>query len=156
MLSRLLPRDEQFFDLFNQLAEHLRTTARLVDELFAQPERTTDLVRQIKDVEHLADQLTHSINVRIDKSFITPIDREDIHLLASRLDDVIDRLDGTARRVVMLHINEVREPAKRMAHVICQAAEHIATAGRALKKAGKGSTPAAGGKKHGGRGETRQ
>ena len=57
--------------------------------------------------------------MRIDKSFITPIDREDIHLLASRLDDVIDRLDGTARRVVMLHINEVREPAKQMAHVIC-------------------------------------
>ena len=133
MLSRLLPRDEQFFDLFNQLAEHLRTTARLVDELFAKPENTTDLVRQIKDVEHLADQLTHSINVRIDKSFITPIDREDIHLLASRLDDVIDRLDGTARRVVMLHINEVREPAKKMAHVICQAADHIAIAVVAIK-----------------------
>jgi hypothetical protein len=50
MLSRLLPRDEQFFELFNQLAEHLRTTARLVDALFAQPENTTELVRQIKDV----------------------------------------------------------------------------------------------------------
>jgi uncharacterized protein Yka (UPF0111/DUF47 family) len=74
-------------------------------------------VRQIKDVEHLADVLTHSINTRIDKSFITPIDREDIHLLASRLDDVIDRLDGTARRVVMLHITEVRAPARQMAHV---------------------------------------
>ena len=118
MLSRLLPRDEQFFNLFNQLAEHLRTAAQLLDKLFAQPENTTELVRQVKDVEHLADQLTHLINVRIDKSFITPIDREDIHLLASRLDDVIDRLDGTARRVVMLHIDEVREPAKQMAHVI--------------------------------------
>jgi predicted phosphate transport protein (TIGR00153 family) len=134
MLSRFLPRDEQFFDLFNQLAEHLRTTARLVDELFAHPERTSDLVRQIKDVEHLADQLTHSINVRIDKSFITPIDREDIHLLASRLDDVIDRLDGTARRVVMLHINEVREPAKQMAHVIRRASDLIAESVAAIKK----------------------
>ena len=56
--------------------------------------------------------LTHSINQRIDKSFITPIDREDIHLLASRLDDVIDLIDGTARRVAMFHINEVREPAQ--------------------------------------------
>jgi uncharacterized protein len=134
MLSRLLPRDEQFFDLFNQLAEHLKTSAQLLDKLFAQPENTTDLVRQIKDVEHLADQLTHSINVRIDKSFITPIDREDIHLLASRLDDVIDRLDGTARRVVMLHIDEVREPAKRMAHVIRQASDLIAKAVIAIKK----------------------
>ncbi|MEO6528531.1 MAG: DUF47 family protein [Gemmatimonadaceae bacterium] len=134
MFSRLIPRDEQFFDLFNQLAGHLNTAAKLLDELFAEPHRTTELVRMIKDVEHQADVLTHSINVRIDKSFITPIDREDIHLLASRLDDVIDRLDGTARRVVMLHINEVREPAKQMAHVICAAAELIAKAVVAIKR----------------------
>ena len=134
MLSRFIPRDEKFFDAFNQLAGHLETSALLLDELFADPSRTTDLVRRIKDVEHLADQLTLSINTRIDKSFITPIDREDIHLLASRLDDVIDRLDGTARRVVMLHINEVREPAKQMAHVIVRAATHIAAAVRSIKK----------------------
>jgi predicted phosphate transport protein (TIGR00153 family) len=134
MFSRLIPRDEQFFDLFNQLAGHLKTAATLVDQLFAAPHRTTELVRQIKDVEHQADVLTHSINVRIDKSFITPIDREDIHLLASRLDDVIDRLDGTARRVVMLHINEVREPAKKMANVICSAADLIAQAVDSIKR----------------------
>jgi predicted phosphate transport protein (TIGR00153 family) len=134
MLSRLIPRDEQFFDLFNQLAEHLKTSAQLLDQLFSQPERTTELVGQIKDVEHLADVLTHAINTRIDKSFITPIDREDIHLLASRLDDVIDRLDGTARRVVMLHINEVREPAKQMAHILCSAADLIAKAVVAIKR----------------------
>jgi predicted phosphate transport protein (TIGR00153 family) len=133
MLNRLLPRDEQFFDLFNQLAGHLKTAAVLVDRLFAEPHNTAELVKEIKDVEHQADVLTLSINTRIDKSFITPIDREDIHQLASRLDDVIDRLDGTARRVVMLHINEVREPAKRMAHVIVQAADHIATAVIAVK-----------------------
>ena len=103
MLGRLIPRDEQFFDLFNQLAEHLKTAAALVDRLFAEPQNTTELVRQIKDIEHQADVLTLSINVRIDKSFITPIDREDIHLLASRLDDVIDRLDGTARRAAVKH-----------------------------------------------------
>ena len=134
MLNRLIPRDEQFFDLFNQLAEHLKTAADLLNQLFAAPQRTAELVKQIKDVEHQADVLTLSINTRIDKSFITPIDREDIHLLASRLDDVIDRLDGTARRVVMLHINEVREPAKRMASVICQAAEHIAIAVTAIRR----------------------
>src|SRR4051795_3068665 len=134
MLNRLIPRDEQFFDLFNQLAEHLKTAAGLLNQLFADPSRTADLVKQIKDVEHLADQLTLAISVRIDKSFITPIDREDIHLLASRLDDVIDRLDGTARRVVMLHINEVREPARAMAHVILRASEHIAKAVRSIKK----------------------
>jgi predicted phosphate transport protein (TIGR00153 family) len=134
MLSRLIPRDEQFFDLFNQLARHLMSSAALLDQLFAEPDRTVELVREIKDVEHLADELTLSINTRIDKSFITPIDREDIHMLASRLDDVIDRLDGTARRVVMLHISEVREPAKLMAHVIVRAAEHIALAVGSIKR----------------------
>jgi len=134
MLNRLIPRDEQFFDLFNQLAEHLKTAADLLNQLFAAPQRTAELVKQIKDVEHQADVLTLSINTRIDKSFITPIDREDIHLLASRLDDVIDRLDGAARRVVMLHINEVREPAKRIGSVICQAAEHIAIAVTAIRR----------------------
>ena len=143
MLNRLLPRDEQFFDLFNQLAEHLRTAAGLLDRLFAEPQHTAELVRQIKDIEHQADVLTLSINTRLDKSFITPIDREDIHQLASRLDDVIDRLDGTARRVVMLHINEVREPAKRMANVICKAADHIATAVVAIKTPAQVSAQAA-------------
>jgi uncharacterized protein len=133
MLNRLLPRDEQFFDLFNQLAVHLKTAAVLLNRLFAEPQNTTELVRQIKDIEHQADVLTLNINTRIDKSFITPIDREDIHQLASRLDDVIDRLDGTARRVVMLHINEVREPAKQMAQVIVRAADHIATAVLSIK-----------------------
>ena len=134
MLDRLIPRDEQFFSLFDQLAEHLLTAARLIDQLFADPQHTTELTRQIKDVEHLADQLVQTINLRIDKSFITPIDREDIHVLASRLDDVIDRLDGTARRVVMLHINEVREPARQMASVIVRAAGHIARAVSAIKR----------------------
>ncbi len=143
MLSRLIPRDEQFFDLFNQLAKHLQSSAQLLDQLFAEPHRTTELVRQIKDVEHHADALTLTISQRIDKSFITPIDREDIHMLASRLDDVIDRLDGTARRVVMLHIDEVREPAKRMAHVILQASGFIAQAVLSIKKPSEVATFAA-------------
>jgi predicted phosphate transport protein (TIGR00153 family) len=134
MLSRFIPRDEQFFELFNQLAGHLKTSAQLLDQLFAEPQRTTELVKQIKDVEHLADQLTLTISTRIDKSFITPIDREDIHLLASRLDDVIDRLDGTARRVVMLHITEVRVPAQQMAHVLLRAADHIGKSVLAIKR----------------------
>ena len=143
MLSRFIPRDEQFFELFNQLAGHLKTSAQLLDQLFADPRRTAELVKQIKDVEHQADQLTLTISTRIDKSFITPIDREDIHLLASRLDDVIDRLDGTARRVVMLHINESRVPAQQMAHVLLRAAEHIGKSVQAIKRPSEVATQTA-------------
>jgi predicted phosphate transport protein (TIGR00153 family) len=143
MLGRLLPRDDQFFELFDQLAGHLATTAKMLDTLFGDVAHVNEYVTAIKDIEHKADLLTATVNQRIDKSFITPIDREDIHQLASRLDDVIDRLDGTARRVVMLHINEVREPAKQMAHVIVRAADHIATAVMAIKTPAQVSAQAA-------------
>ena len=134
MLARLIPRDEQFFDLFDQLTAHLVTTARMLVALFDEPHRVADHVRAIKDVEHKADVLTLSINQRIDKSFITPIDREDIHMLASRLDDVIDLLDGTARRFEMLHITETKPPARELARVLVQAAQHIQTGVASIRK----------------------
>lgn len=125
MLARLIPRDELFFDLFDQLTAHLTQTARMLGELFDDPEHVADHVRAIKDVEHKADVLTSTINQRIDKSFVTPIDREDIHMLASRLDDVIDLIDGTSRRFEMLHIDVVRDPARELARVLVEAAKHI-------------------------------
>jgi len=125
VLARLIPRDEQFFDLFDQLTAHLSEAARMLAALFDDPEHVADHVRAIKDVEHKADGLTSTINQRIDKSFVTPIDREDIHMLASRLDDVIDLLDGTARRFEMLHIEVVKHPARQLAGVLVKAAGHI-------------------------------
>jgi hypothetical protein len=91
-------------------------------------------VRAIKDVEHKADVLTSTINQRIDKSFVTPIDREDIHMLASRLDDVIDLIDGAARRFEMLHIDVVKEPARSLARVLVDAATHIQTGVSAIRE----------------------
>ncbi len=134
MLGRLLPRDDQFFQLFDQLAGHLTTSARLLDELFADASSVAEQVRQIKDVEHKADLLTASVNQRIDKSFITPIDREDIHTLVARLDDVIDLLDGTARRFAMLHITNVLPPARQLAGVLLRAATEIQTAVSEMRK----------------------
>lgn len=125
LLSKLIPRDEQFFDLFDQLTTHLTQTARMLAVLFDDPAHVTDHVRAIKDVEHKADVLTSTINQRIDKSFVTPIDREDIHMLATRLDDVVDLIDGTARRFEMLHIDVVKEPARQLARVLVEATQHI-------------------------------
>jgi uncharacterized protein len=128
MLGRLLPRDDQFFSLFDQLAGHLATTAKMLDNLFGDIQHGNDHVKAIKDIEHKADLLTATVNQRIDKSFITPIDREDIHRLASRLDDVIDLLDGAARRFEMLHITQVLPPAKQLTGVLCRAANEIQAA----------------------------
>jgi predicted phosphate transport protein (TIGR00153 family) len=134
MLGRFLPRDEEFFSLFNQLAGHLATSAKLLNDLFAaDPRRAAEYCRQIKDVEHKADLLTASIIQRIDKSFVTPFDREDIHNVTTSLDDVIDLVDGTARRFDMFHIAESREPAKRLAGIIVRAAAEIQEAVGGIK-----------------------
>lgn len=125
MLGRLIPRDQEFFALFNQLADHLTSASTLLRDLFDDPSQIQARVRSIKDVEHQADQLTHDINARIDRSFVTPFDREDIHALATRLDDVIDLVDGTARRAEIFHIGEVREPARRLAGLLVEATEHV-------------------------------
>ncbi|HSU13246.1 DUF47 domain-containing protein [Longimicrobium sp.] len=131
---RLIPRDEQFFPMFGDLAQKLSISADLLAKLFAEPDRLQELVQKIKDVEHEADVLTHDIIVRIDKSFVTPIDREDIHLLASRLDDVIDVVDGVARRAQMFRIREFRPQAAELAGVLCRAAVVLAESVQNLKK----------------------
>src|SRR3954468_24475338 len=136
MLGRFLPRDEGFFDLFNQLAGHLATSAKILNDLFvADPKRAAEFCKQIKDVEHKADLLTASIIQRIDKSFVTPFDREDIHNVTTSLDDVIDLIDGTARRHVMFHIADHREPGRKLANIILRAAGEIQEAVASINNA---------------------
>jgi predicted phosphate transport protein (TIGR00153 family) len=131
---RIFPRDEQFFPMFDQMAGHLTACADLIGQLFAEPDRLQELVQKIKDVEHEADQLTHDVNVRIDRSLVTPLDREDIHLLASRLDNVIDLLDGTARRIQMFHVRQMRPEAARLGVVLGKAAREIQAAVAEIKR----------------------
>ena len=133
-LGRLIPRDQEFFTLFNQLSAHLTTTARLLNELFENPTAIGDKVKAIKAVEHRADLLTLDINSRIARSFVTPFDREDIHSLTTRMDDVIDLLDGTARRVEMLHITQMRPPARQLSKLLVEAAEHIERGVNGIKR----------------------
>ena len=131
---RLIPRDEQFFDMFSKLAECITRSAKLLHELFSDPARIAHFETAIKDVEHEADDLAYEVNARIDTSFITPIDREDIHRLATRLDNVVDLIDGTARRAVMFHISETRPSALRLTEVLVRAATLIEKSVNEVKK----------------------
>jgi predicted phosphate transport protein (TIGR00153 family) len=131
---RLIPRDEEFFKMFSGLAQRLTASARLLHELFGQPQRMTELVGAIKTLEHEADNLTHEVISRINRTFVTPIDREDIHILASRLDDAIDLIDGTARRAAMFQITEAREPAKNLTAILVRMGEAIEIAVNGVKK----------------------
>ena len=88
---RLIPRDEKFFDLFGELARRMTNSTKLLSEMFMQPDRLEHFVNEIKVIEHEADNLTREVIARLDRSFVTPMDREDIHLLAYRLDNEIGR-----------------------------------------------------------------
>ncbi len=132
---RLIPRDERFFEMFGQIARRMTESAQLLSQLFAEPAKLDQYCAAIKELEHQADNLTHEVNSKIDTSFITPLDREDIHLLASRLDNVVDLIDGTARRAVMFNLRqESREPARRLAEVLLRSTECIASAVTNMKK----------------------
>ncbi|HET7602909.1 MAG TPA: DUF47 family protein [Gemmatimonadales bacterium] len=132
---RLLPRDEKFFDLFRTVAQLNVDAARLLQDLIAaEPARRRPIVDAIKRKEHEADEVTHDVVGRLDRTFITPLDREDIHMLASRLDDVMDLMDGTARRIQMFHAGHAPSGAGLMADVIRRACEQLLTAVSSLEK----------------------
>ena len=116
---RLLPRNEDFFTLFAEVARRNTEAAKLLRDLFdAAPDRRGPIVEAIKRLEHEADTVTHEVVNRLDRTFITPLDREDIHKLASDLDDVMDRMDGTARRSQMFRLGVAPEGVRRMLEVI--------------------------------------
>ena len=132
---RLLPRDEKFFDLFTSVVELSVEAAKLqLDLLRADGYHRGAIVDAIKRVEHQADQITHEVVTRLDRVFITPLDREDIHLLASRLDDVVDLIDGAARRVQMYHAGEAPQGAILLADVVYRATKELLVAVQALEQ----------------------
>jgi len=135
MTVRLLPREEEFFDLFVAVATRNTVAAEHLRELFdAPPDRRIARVEAIKRLEHEADQVTHEVVNRLDRTFITPLDREDIHQLASDLDDVMDAIDGTARRSQIFHLGLAPQGVKQLTEVIQRMVGVLAEAVGRLKK----------------------
>ncbi len=130
---RFLPKDEGFFGLFDQLSSHLKSSSKLLRVLFSEPNRLEELTVKIKSEEHAADALTYEIMQRIDRSFVTPLDREDIHMLAHRLDNVVDLMDGTARRAKMYRIAETRDAAIALVDVLVECSDAIAAGVRDIR-----------------------
>jgi predicted phosphate transport protein (TIGR00153 family) len=132
---RLLPRDEKFFDLFTSVGSLSVEAAKLqLDLLRSDPLHRRPLLEAIQRLEHEADQITHEVVTRLDRVFITPLDREDIHLLASRLDDVVDLIDDAAHRVEMYHAGEAPSGAHLLGEVVVRAAQAVLVAVQSLEK----------------------
>jgi hypothetical protein len=136
-MFRLLPREEKYFDLFNRIASHLNKCAQIQQKLFDDFDNRVEYANQIKQIEHTCDELTHDIVKRLNQTFITPIDREDIHSLATGLDDIVDAIDYTARRVILYRVPESTEHARKMSDVLVRLASRLENAVRALEHDGQ-------------------
>ncbi len=130
----LIPRDDKFFTEFIGLTEHIRTGSYLLREMLAGSTPDMSKVQAIKDVEHVCDAATHGIIEHLNRTFVTPLDREDIHALASRLDDVIDAIDAAASVMRLYKVTTVRSGARRLAEIIVDSTDHIVKAFAALER----------------------
>jgi predicted phosphate transport protein (TIGR00153 family) len=136
-MFRLLPKEEKYFDLFNRVVSHLSESARIQQKLFEDFDNRIEYADQIKQIEHICDELTHDIVKRLNQTFITPIDREDIHALATGLDDIVDAIDYTARRVVLYRVPESTEHARKMSDVLVRLVAKLEDAVNALEHDGQ-------------------
>jgi predicted phosphate transport protein (TIGR00153 family) len=130
---RLLPRDENFFDLFEQQAGHIVSASRVLEELTLNYPSAQAKVQQIRDLEHAGDTITHEVVRRLNTTFVTPIDREDIYALASCLDDVLDLIDAVADRLLLYKINKPTDGCIAMGKIIVKTAEETDRAVHCLR-----------------------
>ena len=131
---QLIPRDEKFYDLFREQAENIHKAAKILVALFEDFCDVEKHVAEIKFIEHKGDQLTHGLMTKLNKTFVTPLDREDIHALGSALDDVLDLVDAAASRLVIYKIKAVTPGAIRLSKVIVHGTEIIVQAISQLNK----------------------
>ncbi len=113
-----LPKSDTFFDLFEESARNFVAAAELLKELMDRCEDVEEMVRQITELEHHGDTITHLIMSELHGTFVTPIDREDIAQLAQRMDDVMDFIDAAARRMMLYDITKSTERAKELANIL--------------------------------------
>jgi len=131
---QLIPRGVKFYDLFREQAENIHQAAQMLVGLFEDFKDVEKRVAEIKFLEHKGDQLTHELMMKLNQTFITPIDREDIHSLGSALDDVLDLVDAAASRLVTYKVTSVTPGARQLSKVILHGTEIILQAVSELNK----------------------
>lgn len=130
----LIPKEEKFFILFQEMAKLLIEGAQKLKDLTENFDQIEHYQKKIKEVEHEGDKKTHEIIQKLNKTFITPIDREDIYDLASALDDILDLIDASAQRMFLYKIESVTTEAKNFAFIILKSCQAIEKAIRKMDK----------------------
>ena len=132
-MFNLIPKEVRFYDYFEQQSQHVLRAAALLRELVHNFSDARAKMHAIKEVEHQGDAVTHEIVRKLNTTFITPIDREDIHALATRLDDVLDYIEASSERLVVYRIKEPTSACRAMSEVIVKTAEAMDRAIRCLR-----------------------
>jgi predicted phosphate transport protein (TIGR00153 family) len=130
---RLIPREEKFYQDFLAISDELTQGAKLLEEMLASDPPVMDKADEIKEIEHKCDFLSHEIYQRLHRTFVTPIDREDIHALTRSLDDVMDTIDATAGYVRLYCVRTVRFGARELARVISDSTKAVRLAMQGLE-----------------------
>ena len=128
MSQLFMPREREFFDLFEEAGTNIVRAADLLDQMLRGYPENAGLARELLICEQEGDRITHDIIHRINQTFVTPIDREDIHQLAAALDDVVDLAEEVADYLGLYKIEAPMEQAQRLAHILLQAARQISEA----------------------------
>ncbi len=125
MLGKLIPREGRFFDLFDRGADLIIEGALEFRKMISDLSGAEKYSDTIKDIEHKADNITHQTIEMLHKTFITPIDRDDIHQLITRMDDILDLIEAAAQRIVLYGIIKLPAEAFELADICVKAAEHV-------------------------------
>jgi uncharacterized protein len=133
-MVRLVPKDTKFFDMFAEMASNLGDGARLLQQTLSDFHNVDTRVRQLKDIEHRGDEMTHNVLTKLNQTFITPFDREDIYRLASSLDDVLDFVYAAGVRLIMYKIGAAPPPATLLAEIIVKQSDQLTDALARLNK----------------------
>jgi len=127
-MVRIIPREEKFFDLFEQAAQNILRGAETLKSMMDSYQDPEASATRLKDLEHEGDKITHQIIKKLNQTFITPIDREDIYSLTSALDDVLDLIEAAADRMVLYKIKCPTREARDLSNIIYDSAKEIACA----------------------------
>jgi uncharacterized protein len=133
-MVRLIPRETKFFDMFSEMARNLIDGARLMKSLLEDFRDVPAQVSRLKDIEHRGDDMMHTLMTKLNSTFITPFDREDIHRLASAIDDVLDLLNAAGDRMIVYKITAVPPETAKLAALILQQSDELEKAVAGLEK----------------------
>jgi len=125
-MVRMIPREAKFFDMFADLSRNITEGAKLLQDILQHSRDAESRVKQLQEIEHRADDITHAIITKLNQTFITPFDREDIHRLASSLDVVLDFVNAAAVRLTLYRIFDPPPAASELAGLIVQQSEELA------------------------------